>query len=45
MLQKQYQLLSKMIVDNVFDGDWKEEVEDGVNGYSSLSEEVVDALL
>ena len=28
MLQKHYQLLSKMSVDSVFDADWKEEVED-----------------
>ena len=40
---KNYQLLSKMSVDNVFDADWKEEVGDSVSGYSSLSE-VSDAL-
>ena len=34
-----YQLLSKMSVDSVFDAYWKEEVEENVNGYSSLSEE------
>ena len=34
-----YQLLSKMSVDSVFDANWKEEVEDRVSGYSSLSEE------
>ena len=45
MLQRHYQLLSKMSVDGVFDADWKEEVEDNVNGYSSLSEEVADSLL
>ena len=32
-------------MDGVFDADWKEEVEDSVNGYSSLSEEVADAIL
>ena len=32
-------------MDRVFDTDWKEEVEDNVNGYSSLSEEVTDAVL
>ena len=30
-------------MDGVFDADWKEKVEDNVNGYSSLSEEVSDA--
>ena len=45
MLQRHYQLLNKMSVDGVFDANWKEEVEDNVNGYSSLSEEVADALL
>ena len=45
VLQRHYQLLSKMNVDGVFDVDWKEEVEDNVNGYSSLSEEVTDSLL
>ena len=35
----------KMNVDSVFDADRKEEVEDNVNGYSSLSEEVADSLL
>ena len=45
MLQRHYQVLSKMSVDSVFDADWKEEVEDNVNGYSSLSEEVADSLL
>ena len=44
-LQRHYQLLSTMSVDGVFDADWKEEVEDNVNGYSSLSEEVMDSLL
>ena len=29
----------------MFDADWKEEVKDNVNGYSSLSEEVTDSLL
>ena len=45
MLQRHYQLLSKMSVDSVFDADWKEEVGDNVKGYSSLSEEVTDSLL
>ena len=40
MLQRHYQLLNTMIVDSVFDAYWKEEVEDNVNGYNSLSEEV-----
>ena len=44
VLQRYYQLLSKMNVDSVFDANWKEEVEDNVNGYSSLSEEVTDSL-
>ena len=35
----------KMSVDSVFDADWKDEVEDNVNGYSSLSEEVADSIL
>ena len=29
----------------MFDADWKEEVGDNVNGYSSLSEKVADFLL
>ena len=37
--QRHYQFLSKMSVDSVFDADWKEEVEENVNGYSSLSKE------
>ena len=45
MLQKHYQLLSKMRVDSEFDPNWKGEVEDSVNGYSSLSEEAGDAFL
>ena len=45
MLQRHYHFLSKMIVDGVFDADWKKEVEDNVNGYSSLSEEVANSLL
>ena len=45
ILQRHYQLLSKMSVDSVFDADWKEEVGDNVKGYSSLSEEVTDSLL
>ena len=44
VLQKNYQLLSKMNVDSEFDADWKE-VEDSVRGYSSLSEEAGDAFL
>ena len=42
VLQKHFQLLS---VDGVFDADWKEEVEDSVSGYSSLSEKPGDAFL
>ena len=45
VLQRHYQILSKMSVNSVFDADWKEEVENNVNGYSSLSEEVTDSLL
>ena len=45
MLQRHYHLLSKMSVDSVFDASCKEEVEDSVNVYSSLSEESTDALL
>ena len=45
VLQRHYQLLSKMSVDSMFDADWKEEVEENVKGYSSLSEEVADSLL
>ena len=45
MLQKHFQLLSKMNVDSVFDADWKEEVEGSVSGYSSLSEEAGNAFL
>ena len=45
MLQRHYQLLSRMSVDSVFDANWKEEVEDNVNGYSNLSEEVADSVL
>ena len=45
VLQKHYQLLSKMSVDSEFDADWKEEVDDSVGGYSSLSEEARDAFL
>ena len=30
VLQRHYQLLSKMSVDSVFDADWKEEVEENV---------------
>ena len=45
MLQKHYQLLSKMNTDIVclMYIDWKEEVEDSVSGYSALSEEVLNA--
>ena len=45
VLQRNYQLLSKISVDSVFDVHWKKEVEDNVNGYSSLSEEVADSVL
>ena len=45
VLQKHYQLLSKMSVDSEFDADWKEEVEDSVDGYSSVSEEAGDVIL
>ena len=45
MLQRHYQLLSKMSVDSVFDTDCEEEVEENVKGYSSLSEEVTYSLL
>ena len=45
VLQKQYQCLSKLSVDSEFDSNWKEEVEDSVGGYSSLSEEAGDAFL
>ena len=45
MLQRHYQLLSRMSVDSVLDADWKEEVEDNVNCYSSLSKEVADSVL
>ena len=34
-----------MSVDSEFDANWKEEVEDSVGGYSSLSEEDGDAFL
>ena len=34
-----------MNVDSEFDVDWKEEVEDSVSGYSSLSEEAGDDFL
>ena len=45
VLQKHYQLLSKMSVDSEFDANWKREFEDSVDGYSSLSEEAGDAFL
>ena len=45
VLQRHYQLLSKMSVDSVFDADRKEEFEENVNDYSSLSEEVTDSIL
>ena len=32
-------------MDSVFDAHWKKKVEDNVNSYSSLSEEVSDTLL
>ena len=31
-------------MDSMFNADWKKKVEDNVSGYSSLSEEVADAL-
>ena len=34
-----------MSVDSEFDANWKEEVEDSVSGYSSLSEEAGDVFL
>ena len=34
-----------MSVDSVFDAEWKWEVEESVNGYSSLSKEVADSVL
>ena len=43
VLQNYNQLLSKMSVDSLFDADWKDEVEDSVNGYSSLSAEAGNA--
>ena len=45
VLQKHYQLLSKMSVDSEFDANWKREVEDSVGGYSSLSEVAGNAFL
>ena len=45
VLQNHYQNLSKMSVDCVFEANWKEEVEDRVSGYSSLSERAGDASL
>ena len=45
VLQKHYQVLSKMSVDSMFDANWKEEDEDSVCGHSSLSEEAGDAFL
>ena len=36
---------SKICVNNVFDADWKEWVEDSVSRYSCLSEETGDILL
>ena len=45
MLQKHYQLLSKMSGDIEFDADWKKKVEDSVSVYSSLSEEAGDTFL
>ena len=35
----------KSIIDSEFDANWKEEVEDSVGGYSSLSEEAGDSFL
>ena len=34
-----------MQIDSVFEVNWKQEVEDSVNGYRCLSKEVADALL
>ena len=45
VLQRHHQPLSKMSVDSVFDADWKEKVEDNVNGYNILSEEVAESVL
>ena len=45
MLQNHYHLLSKMSMDRVFDVNWKDEVDDNVSSYGSLSKEVADALL
>ena len=45
VLQKHYQLLSKMSVDSEFNTNWKDEIEDSVGGYSSLSGEAGDAFL
>ena len=39
------QLLSKMSVDSEFDADWKEEIEDSVSGYTSLSGDAGDNFL
>ena len=44
-LKQDGKYISKMSVDSVFDEDWKEEVEENVKGYSSLSEEVTDFFL
>ena len=32
-------------MDSVLDANWKEEVEDNVNDYSNLSEEIADSIL
>ena len=45
VIEKTYQHLSEMSVDSVFDADWKDKVENSVSGYSSLLDEVADALL
>ena len=45
MVQKHYQLLDKMSVDSVFDARRKEEAEDRISGFGSLSVEAGDAFL
>ena len=45
VLERHYQLLSKMSVDTVFGANWKEEVEDNVNDYSIWSEAVAFSVL
>ena len=45
VLERHYQLLSKMSVDTVFGANWKEEVEDNVNDYNIWSEAVAFSVL